>query len=99
VNLELKNLLGVFWVVDLLSNLRSFLVHASLEEALSMIQFVLNDVGVELGQLIVHVGGTAIVLDVEIAVSKQGKSGAVSRRELKLIRKNANNFHILLIAD
>ena len=64
-----------------------------------MIQLVLNDVGIELGQLIVHVGGTTIVLNVEIAVSEQGKSRAVSRRELKLICKDSNNLHILLIAD
>ena len=76
--LQLEDLVCVLWIFDLLSNLRRFLVHASLEEALSMVELVLGDVWVELCQLIVHVGSGAVVLDVEVAVSQEGEGSAVS---------------------
>ena len=78
VHLELQDLVGVVGVVDLLGHLGSLLVHASLQKALGVVQLVLDDVGVELGELIVHVCRATIVLDVEIAVSEQGKSGPIS---------------------
>ena len=78
VHLELQDFVGVVWMVDLLGHLRSFLVHASFEKALGMVELVLDDIRVELGELIVHIRGTTIVLDIEIAICKQGKSGPIS---------------------
>ena len=49
VYLELQNSVGVFGVIDLLSHLRGLLVHASLEEALGVVQLVLDHILVELG--------------------------------------------------
>ena len=49
VYLELQNSVGVFGVVDLLSHLRGLLIHASLEEALGVVQLVLDHILVELG--------------------------------------------------
>ena len=99
VHLKLKNLVLILRVVNLLGDLGGFLVHASLEQALSVIQLVLDDVGVELGQLVVHVGGAGVVLNIEVAVCQQGKSGTVPRRELKLIGEDADDLHVLLVAD
>ena len=92
VHLKLKDLVSIVGVVDLLSNLRGFLVEASLKEALGMVEFVLDDVWVELGQLVVHVGCTAIVLNVEVAVGKQRKRGSISWRELEFAREDSNHL-------
>ena len=99
VHLELQDLVSKIWVIDLLGYLRCFLVHTSLEEALSVVEFVLDDIWVELGELVVHVGGAAVVLDVEVAVREQGKSRSVSWRELELIRQDSNYLHVLLVSD
>ena len=99
VDLELEDLVGVVRVIDLLGNLGGLLVQAGLEEALGVVESVLDDVGVEFRELVVHIRGTRVVLDVEVAVGQQGKSRSVSWRELKLISKNANDLHILLVSD
>ena len=79
-------------MIDLLSNLGRLLVHAGLEKALGMVELVLDDIRIELGELIVHVSSTRIVLHVEVAVSEEGKSGTVARRELKLIGEDADDL-------
>ena len=79
-------------MIDLLGNLGRLLVHASLEKALGMVELVLDDIRVELGELIVHVSSARIVLHVEVAVSEEGKSGTVARRELKLIGEDADDL-------
>ena len=93
VHLELQNFVSVVGVINLLGYLRGLLIHASLEEALSVVQFVLDHVLVELGELVVHVSRTAVVLDVEVAVGKQGKGGAVPWRKLKLVRQDTNHLN------
>ena len=92
MGLELEDLIRIFWIFDLLSDFRCFLVHSGLKQALSVIQLVLDDVGVELGQLVVHVGGASVVLHVEVAVRKQGKSSAVSWRELELVCEDPDDL-------
>ena len=59
-----------------------------------MVELVLDHIRVELGELVVHLSGQRVVLDVEIAVREQGKSGAVSWRELQLIREDSNHLQI-----
>ena len=44
VHLELQDSVGVVRMIDLLSNLRSLLIHARFEEALCVVQFVLDHV-------------------------------------------------------
>ena len=58
-----------------------------------MVEFVLDDVRVKLGQLIVHVGRTAIILNVEVAVRKQGKRGSISWRKLEFAREDSNHLY------
>ena len=57
-----------------------------------MVQLVLDDIRVELGQLVVHFSRAAVVLDVEVAIGQEGKSGAISRRELELVRQDGNDL-------
>ena len=92
VHLELEDLVRVLGVVDLLSHFLGFLVHASFEQALSVVKLVLNHVWVELGKLIVHISGVTIVLNVKVAVSQQGKSSSIPWAELQLIGQDANNL-------
>ena len=68
VNLELDNAFGVNRVLNLLSNFARLNVETSFKQALSVVQLVLSHVGVELRQLVIHVCGIAIVLNVEVAV-------------------------------
>ncbi len=68
VHLELDDLVRVVRVVDLLGHFGGFLVHASLEQALCVVEFILDHIRVELGQLIIHIGRAAIILNVEIAI-------------------------------
>ena len=86
MGLELENLVGVFWIFNLLGNFGCFLIHSSLEQALSMVKLVLSNIWIEFSELIIHVGCASIVLDVEITVSEQGKSRAISWTELELVR-------------
>lgn len=53
-DLKLEDLFLILRVLDLLSYLLSLDVHASLVQALSMVQLVRVNLRVELGKLIVH---------------------------------------------
>ena len=64
-----------------------------------MVQLVLDHIWVELGQLVIHVSGAAIVLDVEVAVCEQGKSSPVPWAELQLISEDANDLRVFLVAN
>ena len=64
-----------------------------------MVQLVLDDIWVELGELVIHVSGAAIVLDVEVAVCEQGKSSSVPWAELQLISEDANDLRVFLVAN
>ena len=86
VHLELQDFVGVVGMVNLLCNLGSLLVHARLQETLSVVQLVLDDIWVELGELIVHIRSATVILNVEVAVCEQGKCRSISWRKLKLIR-------------
>lgn len=100
VHLQLENLFRVVWVIDLLGNLRGFLVHAGFEQALGMVKLVLDHVRVELGELVVHFGRVAVVLNVEVAIGEEGESCAVSWGELKLIVEDSDDLemaHTLLV--
>jgi len=92
VHLKLQDPLGVVGMIDLLSDLRCLLVHAGLEKALGVVQFVLDHIRVELGELVVHISSTRIVLHIEVAVGQEGKSGTVSWRELKLVGEDSNDL-------
>jgi hypothetical protein len=50
-----------------------------------MVQFVLGDVRVELGQLVIVLSGFSVILHVEVAVSKKREGSATARLELQLI--------------
>lgn len=54
-NLKLENLISIVGVFNLLSNFLSLSVHSSLEERLSMVQLVLVDIWIKLGELVIHV--------------------------------------------
>ena len=58
-----------------------------------MVQLVLSDIWVKLGELIVHVSSRAVVLDIEIAVSQQRQGRAVSGRELELVRQDTDDLN------
>ena len=92
VHLELENLFCVIRVVDLLGHLGCLLVQAGLEQALGVVQLVLDHVRVELGELVVHVRGATVVLDVEVAVGQQGECRPVSWRELELVGEDTNDL-------
>ena len=79
-------------MVNLLSNLGGFLVHAGLQKTLSMVKLVLEHIWVELGQLVVHIRGCCVILDVEVAVGKKGEGSAVSWLELELVCENSNDL-------
>lgn len=99
MHLELQDLVGVIRVIDLLGHLRRLLVHAGLEEALGVVELVLDDIGVELGELVVHIRCAAVVLNVEIAVGQQGKCRSVAWGELELVGEDADDLHVLLVPD
>ena len=82
MGLELENLVGVFWIFNLLGNFGCFLIHSGLEQALSMVKLVLSNIWIEFSELVIHVGSACIVLNVEVAVCQKRKGGAVTRTEL-----------------
>ena len=92
VNLQLHDALGVSGIFDLLGDFAGFNVEPGLEEALGVVEFVLGDIGVELGQLIVHVRCVAVVLDVEVTVGQQGESRAGTGLELQLVVQNLDHL-------
>ena len=57
-----------------------------------MVEFVLSNIWVEFGELVVHVGSTSVVLNVEVTVCEEGKSRAISWTELQLIRQDSNHL-------
>ena len=71
VSLKLQDLLSVLGVLNLLGNLGSFLIHASLEETLGMVKLVARDIRVELGKLIILISSISIVLNIEVAMSEE----------------------------
>jgi hypothetical protein len=70
VHLNLDDFVRVLRVLDLGGDLASFDVHACLEERLRVVELVLSDIGVELGQLIVVFSRLRVVLHIEVAVSQ-----------------------------
>jgi len=59
-----------------------------------VVELVLDHIREELGKLVIHLSCQSVVLDVEVAVRKQGKSGAVSWRKLELVSKDTNDLQI-----
>ena len=55
-----------------------------------MVEFVLSNIWVEFGELVVHIGSASVILNVEVTVSEEGKSRAISWTELQLIRQYSN---------
>lgn len=90
VHLQLRDLLCIFWRVNLLRNLGGFQIEASLQETLCVVEAILGHIWVKLAQLVVHVGSLRIVLYVKVAVGEEGESGAISRRKLQLICQDSN---------
>lgn len=79
MHLKLNDTVGILGVLNLLGHLASLGVEASLKKALGVIKFVLGHVGVEFGELVVHVGCVSIILHVEVAVGEQAESSARAR--------------------
>jgi hypothetical protein len=92
-NLQLKNLVGIVGVLNRLGYLLGLCVHSSLEQGLCVVQLVLVIIWKELGELVVHVRGIAVVLDLEVAVSKEGQSSSVSGLELKLVVEDVDDLN------
>lgn len=59
-----------------------------------MVELVRVNFGIKLSQLIIHISSLSVVLDIEIAVSKEGKSSAVTRTELHFVCQNVNDLQI-----
>ena len=70
-DLELKYLVTVLWVFDLLRHLLCLSVETGLIERLSVVESVGVYFWEKLGQLIVHVCRLSVILDVVIAMPKQ----------------------------
>lgn len=70
VHLQLRDFLSIFRRVNLLSNFGCLQIHASLEETLRMVESILGHVRVQLAQLVVHVCGLRVILNVEVAVGE-----------------------------
>jgi len=64
-----------------------------------MIELVGVHLRVELSQLVVHVRGIGIVLNIVVTMAKERERSSVSRRELKLICKNVNDLCIISITN
>jgi hypothetical protein len=91
-DLKLQDLLSEVLVFDLLSHLLGFGVQAGLVKTLCMVELVRVYFREKLGQLIVHVGRLGVVLNVEVAVSKEGKGGSIPGTELDLVGKDTNHL-------
>ena len=98
-DLELQNLLGVVWVLDLLHNLGGVLVHGSLEQTLGVVKLVAVNVWEELCKLVVAICRVSVVLDLEITETEERKSSSVSWRELELVAQDVDNLVMLLLSD
>ena len=101
-DLQLQDLVFEVPALDLLQHLQSIGVHAGLVKRLSVVQLVrVPSVTIteELRQLVVAVGGTAIILYLELAVPEQRQGSAVARRELELGREDGDHLGVLLISD
>jgi len=85
VDLKLQDLVSILLTLDLLGNFACFGISSSLQERLGMVKFVLVYIGVELGELVVHLSGVSVVLDVEVAMTEKTEGSSVSGRELKFI--------------
>ena len=70
-NLQLKHLVSVIRVLDLLAHLGCVSIQSSLEEGLSVVHFVGVNVRKEFGQLIVAVGSVTVVLNLEVREAQQ----------------------------
>ena len=92
VDLELDDAVSVGGVFNLLGNLASLGVEAGLEEALRVVEFVLGHVGVELGELVVHVGRVSVILHVEVAVGEETECSARTGRELQLVGEDCDDL-------
>ena len=97
--MELQNLLGVVWVLDLLHNLGGILVHGSLEQTLGVVKLVAVNIWEELCKLVITICRVSVVLDLEITETEERKSSSVSWRELKLVAQDVDNLVMLLLSD
>lgn len=70
-NLKLEHSVSVLLVLNLLGNLLGLLVHGCFVQRLSVVHLVLVHIGVELGELVVHVSCVAVILNLKVAVSKK----------------------------
>ena len=55
-----------------------------------MVEFVLSNIWVEFGELVVHISSASVVLNVEVTVGEEGKSRAISWTELQLVRQDSD---------
>ena len=69
--MNLNDAVGVLGVFDLTCYFTSFNVHASFKERLGVVKFVLSNIWVEFGELIIVLSSLRIILNVEIAVSEE----------------------------
>ena len=95
-DLELDYLVLVLGTGDALAHLEGLLVHATLVQALGVIDLVVLCVWEETGQLVVHVGRVLEVLHMVIAVAQQAEGRSVARVELELIGQDVDDVHVLL---
>ena len=95
-DLQLQDLVRVLSILNLLSDLLSLGVQASLVQRLCVIQLVRVDLRVKLGQLIVHVGRLSIVLNVIITVTEERQGCTVPRRELELVGQELDHLISLM---
>lgn len=88
VTLDLQNAIVVLRVVDLRRHFACLLIHAGLQQALRVVEFVVRHVREELCELVVHLTCCLVVLNVKIAVAKQTQSCAVAGCKLQLVLQN-----------
>jgi hypothetical protein len=57
-----------------------------------MVELVLVYIGVKLSELIVHLSGIGVVLDIEVAVTEETEGSSVTGRELQFVVEDTNNL-------
>lgn len=77
-DLELKNLISILLVLNLLSNFLSIGVETSLVETLGMVELVAINLREELSQLIIHICRLSVILNVIVTMTQQREGCSIS---------------------
>ena len=67
-------------------------VHSVLEQGLGVVKLVALIIWVEFGELVIHLAGLLIVLDIEVTVGEERQRGPAAGCKLQLVGQDSYNL-------